>query len=86
MRVQLPSPLLDYTRGLRNVQATGVTLDAVLNDLDRQYPGIRFRIIDEQGRVRQHIKLFVDQDLCRDLGTAVTDSGELIIIAALSGG
>ncbi len=50
MKVVLPSPLESYTRGRRKVQARGATLDGLLADLDRQFPGIRFRMVDEQGR------------------------------------
>ena len=86
VRVILPTPLVDYTAGLREVAASGSSLAAVLHDLDRQYPGIRFRIIDEQGLVRPHIKLFIDRELERDLATQVSPDAELLIVAALSGG
>ena len=86
MKVSLPSPLIDYTGGRKDVAAEGATLDGVLVDLDRQYPGIRFRMIDEQGRVRPHIKLFVNREIQRDISVAVTPTSEVLIIAALSGG
>ena len=86
MKVTLPSPLIDYTSGRKEVAAIGATLDGVLVDLDRQYPGIRFRMIDEQGRVRPHIKLFVNREIQRDISIAVTPDSEVLIITALSGG
>lgn len=86
MKVILPSPLTDYTDGRREVAADGATLDAVLRDLDRQFAGIRFRMIDEQDRIRPHIKLFVNGEQHRSLGAAVRDGDEIIVIAALSGG
>ncbi len=86
MKVSLPSPLIEYTRGLREVEAEGVTLDALLTDLDWRYPGIRFRMIDEQGRVRPHIKLFVDRVLQRDLNHSLLTASEVTVVAALSGG
>ena len=55
MRVLIPSALQSYTRAAW-VEAQGSTVDAVLWDLDRQYPGIRFRMIDEQGGIRRHIR------------------------------
>jgi molybdopterin converting factor small subunit len=58
MRVIIPTPLRSYT-GRREVEANGSTLGAVLADLDRQYPGIRFRMIDEQDRMRPHVRFFV---------------------------
>ncbi len=86
MKVQLPTPLVEYTGGSREVQAKGGTLDALLHDLDRQYPGIRFRMIDEQDRVRAHIKLFVNAELERSLDAPLNAQDEILIVAALSGG
>ncbi len=86
MKVLLPTPLASYTAGAREVEADGATLGALLHDLDRRYPGIRFRMIDEQDAVRAHIKLFVIRALERDLGRALAPGDELLVIAALSGG
>lgn len=86
MKVQLPTPLIEYTGGHREVTADGDTLDALLFDLDRRYPGIRFRMIDEQDRVRAHIKLFVNAELERSLATPLRAHDEVLIVAALSGG
>ena len=86
MKVALPTPLIEYTSGSREVEACGETLDALLHDLDRQYPGIRFRMIDEQDRIRAHIKLFVNAELERSLRRPLDTQDSLIIVAALSGG
>ena len=87
MRVLIPNPLLSYTRQARAVEADGATLDELTRDLDRQFPGIRFRIIDEHRRVRRHIKLFVNRDQADDdLDTPVKNGDEVMIVAALSGG
>lgn len=86
MKVLLPSPLASYAGGRREVEAEGATLAALLADLDRRHPGIRFRMIDEQDRVRPHIRLFVNRALERDLGRRLAPSDELLIVAALSGG
>ncbi len=85
MKVIIPSPLEEYTRK-REVSAHGATLDAVLRDLDRQYPGIRFRMIDEQDRIRAHMKMFVNKELAATVHKPVNDSDVLLIVAALSGG
>ena len=85
MRVTIPSPLLSYT-GRREVDAMGTTVDEVLRDLDRQFPGIRFRMVDEQDRLRAHMRVFVDADEARDLGTRLAASATLHIVQALSGG
>ena len=86
MKVTLPTPLVEYTRGLREVAADGNTLDDLLRDLERQYPGIRFRMIDEQGNIRAHIKLFVNAELERSIAVPLGGKDEVIIVAALSGG
>lgn len=86
MRVVVPTQLRGYTDGRAEVQAQGATLGAVLADLDRQFPGFRFRVIDEQDRVRRHIILFVGGERQDDLGAAVPPGAEVQIIGALSGG
>ena len=85
MRVTIPSPLLSYTRQ-REVSAQGSTLAAVLADLDRQYPGIRFRMIDEHDRIRQHMRVFLDQDELRELEATLPAGSTVHIVQALSGG
>ena len=86
MKVKLPTPLLEYTKGRREVDADGDTLATLLHDLDRQYPGIRFRMIDEQEQIRAHIKLFVNAELERSLAAPLGGQDAVIIVAALSGG
>ncbi|HKY33752.1 MAG TPA: MoaD/ThiS family protein [Candidatus Polarisedimenticolia bacterium] len=86
MTVLVPPPLHSYTAGVSRVEAEGRTLDALLDDLDRRHPGIRFRIIDEQGRVRPHIKLFVNARLAPEIARPVAPSDEIQIVCALSGG
>ena len=86
MKVLLPSPLAGYTSGKRQVDADGATLAEVLADLDRRYPGIRFRVIDEQDAVRPHIRFFVNRALVRSLGVALAPTDEVLVVAALSGG
>ena len=71
MRVRIPTPLRSYTGGRANVEADGTTVDAVLSDLDRRFPGIRFRIVDEQRRLRRHMTIWVDGERCRDLDASV---------------
>jgi len=86
VKVLLPTPLASYTAGVREVEAEGATLDAVLHDLDRRYPGIRFRMIDEQDRFRRHMRCFVNGTQVFDLARALSADDEVIIIQALSGG
>jgi molybdopterin synthase sulfur carrier subunit len=84
--VLIPSQLTAYTAGVTRVQAAGATVDAVLLDLDRQFPGLRFRVIDEQDRVRKHMRIFVGQDETRSVARGLSDGDELLIFGALSGG
>jgi molybdopterin converting factor small subunit len=86
MKVRLPSPLADYTAHRREVEGQGATLAELLADLDRAYPGIRFRIVDEQERIRPHIKIFVNREQARSLALPLRSADEVLVIAALSGG
>jgi sulfur-carrier protein len=85
MQVTIPSPLLSYT-GRRDVRASGATVDAVLRDLDHQFPGLRFRMVDEQEQLRPHMRLFVGNQELHDLATPLAADATLHIIQALSGG
>ena len=85
MKVLIPGALLSYT-GHNWVDAEGATVDTVLADLERQYPGIRFRMIDEQGHIRRHIRLFHEGEMVHELSRSLRADGELLIVQALSGG
>lgn len=86
MKVRIPTPLRSYTHDEKWVESDGATVAELLADLDAHYPGIRFRVVDEQGRLRQHMKIFVDQEAVRDLSTPLAAAGEVTIMQALSGG
>ena len=84
--VRIASPLRSYTGGRARVPGEGATLAAVLQDLDRRFPGMRFRMIDEQERIRPHIRLFVGNAESRTLDAAVPAGATVHLICALSGG
>ena len=86
MKVLIPTPLRSYTGERSEVEAEGVTLAEVLADLDRRYPGIRFRMIDEQGAIRPHVRIFVNREQVRRLDVPLEPSDEVQILQALSGG
>ena len=87
MIVRIPSVLRSYSRGSETVEiAAPATLGAAVDALDARFPGLRFRIVDEQRAVRPHIKLFVDGALSRDLAAPIPGARELMIVGALSGG
>lgn len=85
MQLLIPAALRDYT-GASRVDADGATLDALFDDLDRRYPGIRFRVVDEQGRLRPNMRIFVNGVGVRDLGHALQPSDFVAVVLALSGG
>jgi len=86
VKVYIPTPLRSYTADRSEVEAAGATIAEVLSDLDRRYPGIRFRMIDEQDAVRRHIRIWVNRDEARALDVPVRPTDEVIIFQALSGG
>ena len=86
MKVLIPSQLQSYTDGASEVSANGSTLAEVLDDLDLQFPGIRFRAVDEQDRIRQHIRMFVSGETATSIAMALNDTDEIQIVGALSGG
>jgi molybdopterin synthase sulfur carrier subunit len=86
VKVVLPTPLAEYTAHRREVEAHGATLDELLRDLDRRFPGIRFRVVDEQGAIRPHIKIFVNRAQESRLGRPLAPTDEVLVVAALSGG
>ena len=86
MKVRIPTPLRSYTDQAAVVEAGGSTVADVLADLDEHHPGLRFRMVDEQGRLRPHMKVFVNADAVRDLTTPVGPADEVTIMQALSGG
>jgi molybdopterin converting factor small subunit len=84
--VRIPTPLRSYTAAAASVEAHGATIDEILHDLDRRFPGLRFRVVDEQGRLRKHMRVFVNEEIVRDLATAVDAADTVTLMQALSGG
>ena len=85
MKVLIPGALRSYTRAAE-VEAEGATLQALFADLDRRYPGLRFRVVDEQALLRPNMRLFVNGVGVRDLGQALQPDDFVAIVLALSGG
>jgi molybdopterin converting factor small subunit len=86
MKVFVPTPLRSYTGQQACVEAQGSTVNELLADLERRYPGIRFRMIDEQDAIRPHIRIFVNAEQTLDLGAPLGPADEVQILQALSGG
>jgi len=85
-QVLIPSQLTSYTDGATRVAAAGTTVGAVLDDLDRRFPGLKFRVVDEQDRVRRHMRLFIGREETRSVAQPLGEADELLIFGALSGG
>lgn len=85
MMVLIPSALQSYTSRRQEAEASGGTVGELLADLDRQYPGLRFRVVDEQDQIRPHMRVFVNGAVST-LATPVAPSDEVAIMMALSGG
>lgn len=86
MIVHIPSPLRSYTDKKMRVDADGNSLAELLSNLDANHPGIRFRMIDEQDQIRQHIKIFVNSEQVTSLQQQLKSGDIVHIICALSGG
>jgi molybdopterin synthase sulfur carrier subunit len=87
--VRLPGALRDSTGGSTKVDARGSTLAEVLDDLDRRYPGLRSRIVDDAGELRSYVNVFIGDRDARDAGgtgAAVTEGDEVMVIPAMAGG
>jgi len=85
MKVHIPTPLHSYTHQ-NLVEARGETLAELLFDLERQFPGLRFRIVNEQDQLREHIKIFVNQRVAERLNEPIDPHDQVRIIMAISGG
>lgn len=85
MKVWVPSALHAYT-GESRIEADGATLGELLDDLERRYPGIRFRLVDEQGRIRRHLRFFLDGVQLDGLSQVLAGGDEVVVVLALSGG
>ena len=86
MKVYIPTPLRSYTGQARVIEATGSTVGELLAAIGHRYPGFRFRIIDEQDNIREHIKIFVGENQTLMLSTPLRSDDVIHIICALSGG
>jgi molybdopterin converting factor small subunit len=87
----IPGPLCGFTSGLHqvNIEASSTDVRGALEALCKLYPGIRDRILTEQGEVREHINVFVGNQNIRHSGghaTPTTPGAEISIVAAVSGG
>ena len=87
--VRIPTPLRALAKGNANVQAKGDTVEDLIGDLERQFPGLRDRLVDEAGELRRFINIYVNQEDIRFLDNKTTrlkDGDEVAIVPAIAGG
>ena len=89
VQVKIPTPLRKYTAGSGGVEAEGGTVAALVDDLERRFPGLKDRICDESGQVRRFVNIFVNGEDIRflqNLDTAVKAGDEVSVVPAIAGG
>ena len=89
VRVRVPTPLRKFTQGADEVTAQGSNVKALVEDLEKNYPGIKERICDESGKVRRFVNVYVNGDDIRflqNLETAVKEGDNVSIVPAIAGG
>lgn len=89
VRVRVPTPLRRFTSGAEEVNASGASVAALVEDLEKNHPGIKERICDDEGKVRRFVNIFVNGDDIRflnNLETAIKDGDEVSIVPAIAGG
>lgn len=87
--VRIPTPLRSITKGSAEVQAAGDSVDAVIQDLERQFPGLRERLLDEAGELRRFVNVYVNEEDIRFLDgkkTGLKDGDQVSIVPAIAGG
>ena len=89
VRVRVPTPLRKYTQGADEVSAEGANIRSLVDDLEKNYPGIKERICDETGKVRRFVNVYVNGDDIRflqNLDTALKEGDNISIVPAIAGG
>lgn len=89
VKVRIPTPLQKLTQDKAEVEISASTISAVILELDKNYPGIKQRICDEQGNVRRFVNIFLNEEDIRFLKkeqTPVKDGDEVSIVPAIAGG
>ena len=87
--VRLPGALRDTTGGRTKIEAKSGTLGDVIADVDRRHPGFRSRVLDETGRLRTYVNVYVGDEDARTRGGVdahVPDGAEVMVIPAMAGG
>jgi len=89
IKVRIPTPLQNMTQNKAEVESSGTNIKEVIDDLERNFPGIKERICDEKGKIRRFINVYVNEEDVRFLKqdqTSLKDGDEVSIIPAIAGG
>jgi molybdopterin converting factor small subunit len=88
-KIRIPTSLRSFTRNQQEVTAGGATVGEVLRQLDKSFPGIGPRLLDDKGAVRRYVNIFLnDEDIrfLQELDTPVKDADSITLIPAIAGG
>ncbi len=89
VQVRMPTPLRKFTNGADEVNAQGNNIRALVDDLERKFPGIKERICDETGKIRRFVNVYVNGDDIRflqNLETSLKEGDSISIVPAIAGG
>lgn len=81
----LRAPLRDRADGSGEIELSGTSVGEVLRALERRYPRLEGWIVDEHGRIRRHVNVFVDGERCEE-DTPVSPEARIHVLASISGG
>jgi molybdopterin synthase sulfur carrier subunit len=87
--VRIPSPLRRYTNGQSKVECAGANINELIENLEAQYPGVKTRLLDDNGQIKRYVNVFVNDEEIRTLQGSETPLGakdEVSIIPAMAGG
>jgi molybdopterin synthase sulfur carrier subunit len=87
--VRIPTPLQKLTQNQAEVKANGANIRELIEDLEKNFPGIKERIYDETGKIRRFINIYVNEEDVRFLqqdATPLKDGDEVSMIPAIAGG
>jgi MoaD family protein len=89
IEVRIPTILRTHTGGSKTVEGNGATLAALVDDIDAQHPGIKGRLVTEDGKLHRFVNVYVNDEDVRFTGaldTAVKDGDSVTILPAVAGG
>ncbi|MCG3147086.1 MAG: Sulfur carrier protein CysO [Verrucomicrobiae bacterium] len=89
INVRIPTPLRKLTKDKDVVQAAGGTVGALVDDLEKQFPGLKERICDDRGELRRFVNIYLNEEdirFAQGKETPVKDGDEISIIPAIAGG